>query len=192
MIDTYGTYATGHVWLGIDPGVTTGVALLDEKGVVLNTFNLHSATVKDDLDEMIRRIHRSGMVINVVKEKIARVGGGELARTLEGVVHDVQEVVVDVYDLPMHEVTPGEWKSSRVAKTLRPTLDKKLSAHEKDAICMAAYVLDKGVKPQRALKVGHWGRKRLEDTPDRVRHRIYDAKRRAKRKAARDAQRSNG
>jgi hypothetical protein len=186
MIEGYGTFSTDHVWLGIDPGVTTGIAILDDNGELVGTTQLHAETVGEDLDELIRKIHRADRTIAVVREKIARVGSGALAQTLDQVLRDIHEVVIEVYDLPTHEVTPGEWKPSRVAKQLRPELDKKLSAHEKDAACMAAYIRAKGTRPNaNAQSHKHGGRPRLEDTPKRVAQRIRDEKRREKRRADR-------
>lgn len=181
MIEGYGTFATGHVWLGIDPGVTTGVAVLDDDGNLVGHANLHHETVKEDLDELVRMVHRSYRTIDVVQERLARVGTGKLASVLARVEHDIHEVVIDIYELPKHEVTPGEWKPSRAAKAYRPGLPSELSTHEKDAACMARYVVEKGLRGV-SPKARRRGRPRLEDTPQRIKQREKDAKRRAKRR----------
>lgn len=182
MIEGYGTFATGHVWLGIDPGLTTGVAILSDEGVLIGSANLHHETVGEDLDELIRRVHRGAHTIDVVQERLPRVGNGSLANTIAAVQQAIYEVTVDIYELPKHEVLPGEWKPSRVAKTFRPTLSKSMSAHEKDAACMTKYVIERGPVKAKPLAVRRGGRKRLEDTPQRISQRRRDEKRRLKRK----------
>jgi hypothetical protein len=71
---------------------------------------------------------------------------GPLGTKLEAVRRDIAEIVVETYEIPVTPCAPGEWKPSRVAKTTKvPGRWKKspLMTHQKDAIRMGRYVIDK-------------------------------------------------
>jgi predicted RNase H-like nuclease (RuvC/YqgF family) len=142
MIDSYGVNNEYHAWLGIDPGVTTGWALVADDEKVLGHGTLDEDSVKSGLDRLIRGVHGSSRTLTVVVEKMPAAGKmSELASRLERVRRDVSEVVVDVYDLPVQVIPPGEWKTSRVAKT-SGRLDAR-TQHERDAITMTRYAIQK-------------------------------------------------
>jgi hypothetical protein len=146
MIDSYGSNSEYHSWLGIDPGVTTGWALVADDGAILGHGTLKPDEVSAGLDKIVRGMHRTGHAITVVVEKMPATGGmGHLASTLERVRQDVREVVSDVFDLPVLQVPPGEWKPSRVARAnaWKRNGDVRLSTHESDAIRMTLYTIDR-------------------------------------------------
>lgn len=143
MIETYGVNNEDHVWLGIDPGVTTGWALVADDGKVLGTGDLVPENIEFGLDKIVRGLHRTSRTITVVIERIPRTGGmGGLARKMEEVLTAIHEVIDEVYDLPVIQVAPGEWKQSRVAAQ-ELGWERGVSQHQKDAAVMARYVADK-------------------------------------------------
>lgn len=142
----YGAHADKHAWLGIDPGVTTGWALVTDDGKVAGSGNLPENQVKQTLDTLIRAAHGEGYALTAVIERVPRAGGaGRLAHRLDFVVGEVNEVVRETYDLPTVDVMPGAWKTSRVARMMkRPrSRDQKVTQHQWDAIRMTCYVIDR-------------------------------------------------
>jgi predicted RNase H-like nuclease (RuvC/YqgF family) len=147
MDDTYGAYGAQRVWLGIDPGVTTGWALVaHDTGKVLGSGNFSEDDIFAGLDTLVRSMHRGGYVLSVVVERMPATGGmGSLADRLDYVKRAVRMVVAETYDLPVTTIPPGEWKPSRVARTTKFTKTPKRgrTPHERDAIRMALYAIDK-------------------------------------------------
>ena len=132
-----------HVWLSIDPGITTGFAVLDDSGEVLATSIWGTGELKDSLDALVRYLFTAGYAIDAVIEKMPSTGGvGPLALKLEQVRQTITSVISGVYEIPTHHIAPGTWKPSRVARTTQ--LPKKwsgesLTTHQKDAIRMGRY-----------------------------------------------------
>lgn len=140
-IDSYGVNGRERVWIGVDPGITTGWCLLTDEGKVLGRGVFVEENLKDGLDQLVRGVHRSARKIEVVVEQMPGAGRmGDLNRRLERVRGVVDEVLVEVYDLPVTYIPPGEWKTSRVAQLASPPGDTQ---HEKDAIVMTAYAIAK-------------------------------------------------
>ena len=141
----YGAHGTHRVWLGIDPGVTTGWAMIEDNGHVLGSGNLVEDELRRGLDTLIRFAHNEGHVITAVVERVPRSGVGRLSQRLGFVNGVVRELVRETYELETHEVMPGEWKPSRVARTTtfydQPKAGR--TAHERDAIRMTLYTMDR-------------------------------------------------
>lgn len=143
MIETYGVNATRHAWLGIDPGVTTGWALLEDDGALVAAGDAPDDAVARTIDEVIRMAHRLEYALDVVIEKMPGAGKmGHLASRLEVTRQEIRRVVIDVFDLPVMVVPPGEWKPSRVGRQKREW-KRGTSQHQKDATTMALYVIDR-------------------------------------------------
>lgn len=141
MIDSYGVNGEQHVWLGIDPGLTTGWALVADDAKILGTGTFTEDGLFEGLDKIIRGGHRSGRTMTVVIEKMPGTGGmSDLAQRLERVRQIITELVEEVYDLPTTVIPPGEWKTSRIAKLAKP---KAKTQHERDAAVMTAYAISK-------------------------------------------------
>lgn len=143
-LDGYGHYGDKSVWLGVDPGVTTGVAFVREAdGQVIGSANLKPDEVAEKLDETIRRFHRAGYTIHCVVENMPRYGRmSPLSATLETVRSAILDVLQATFGLDVYRVAPGEWKPSRVARTTKLKRGH-YSAHERDAIRMALYAMDR-------------------------------------------------
>jgi phenylpyruvate tautomerase PptA (4-oxalocrotonate tautomerase family) len=135
------------VWLCLDPGITTGMVVIDADGELRATTVWGTAEVKDSLDTMIRALHLSGYKIIVVIEKMPPGSYGQLASKLEAVRRDISVVVEETYELPVVYIAPGEWKPSRMAKTVNIKgwrfNGTPMMTHQKDAFRMGRYYLDK-------------------------------------------------
>jgi hypothetical protein len=132
-------------WLCIDPGITTGWALLDEHGELLGTSVWGTAELKTSLDAVIRTANLAGMTLKVVIERMPPGSLGMLEQKLAAVRRDIDSVIRDTYELPIHEVLPGTWKPSRIARTTTfPSSwqGTPLMVHQKDAIKMGRYFID--------------------------------------------------
>lgn len=141
MDTSYGINGPREAVIGIDPGITTGWAVIED-GEEKGSGNLGVDEVKPILDTLVRALHRDGMKLSVVVERMPASGGmSERARQLERVRADIREVI-DTYELPTVEIAPGEWKTSRVARTTALKRGR-YSPHQRDAIRMALYHADK-------------------------------------------------
>lgn len=132
--------------LAIDPGIGTGWAIVAE-GAILGTGVLTPEEVETHLDAIIRGMHRAGYSLIVVVERMPAIGKlGSLAGRLNQVLFSIRKVVEQTFELTIHEVAPGEWKPSRVSRKTRVPLTfggKKLVTHQRDAIRMALYFVEK-------------------------------------------------
>lgn len=135
------------VILGVDPGLTTGWAVIDEVGQILGTGNAAPEDVEEVLDEIIRLAHRNKHVVEVVVERGPLNATGDLSRRLRSVVASIQRVV-DTYEITAHTILPGVWKTSAVgiAPLLEEVNGRKMSPHERDATKMARYHLSRRQK----------------------------------------------
>ena len=136
-----------QAFICIDPGITTGMAVIsDPDGYLIATTNWTPDNVEYSLDTLIRALHLEGFQLTAVVEQMPHVGkNSPLERDLERVRRSIMNVL-DIYDILTLTVTPGEWKPSRVAKAavLPETWEgKPLTAHQKDAIRMGCYRLEK-------------------------------------------------
>jgi hypothetical protein len=132
-------------WLCIDPGVTTGWALLDEAGDILGTSVWGTGELKVSLDAVIRTAHLSGMTLRVVIERMPPGKLGLLEQKLAAVQRDIDGIVRETYELEVIEVLPGTWKPSRVARTTdvpKEWQGTPLLIHQKDAIRMGRYAME--------------------------------------------------
>lgn len=132
----------------LDPGVTTGWAVVNKKnGVVLGMGNLSPEELGCGLDLIVRSFHRQGYVIHPVVEQVPSVRGttGQLATTLAFVNRTIDHWLEDIFDLNVSYVPPGTWKNSRVAITSEaPKLWNGVatSQHMRDAYLLGVYTLE--------------------------------------------------
>lgn len=144
MIDGYGHYGDRKVWLGVDPGITTGVAFVrEDDGEVIGTANLKPEELEAKLDDTIRRFHRAGYTIRCVVENMPRVGRmSPMSGRLERVRSAILDTLQSTYSLDVFRVAPGEWKTSRVARTTKLKRGQ-YTPHVRDAIRMALYAMSR-------------------------------------------------
>lgn len=136
-----------RVWLCLDPGITTGMALIDADGELRASTVWGTHEVKESLDALVRALHLSGYTITVVIERMPPGSYGQLAAKLEAVRRDISMIVDETYELPSVLIPPSEWKPSRVAKTVTVRgwrfAGTPMMTHQKDAFRMGRYYLDK-------------------------------------------------
>ena len=132
------------VLLAIDPGVTTGWAILAKDLTIIGMGDLSPEELGCGLDLLIRAMHRLGMTVVPVVEDVPLAKGtkGTLSRTLEFVNRTVDHWLVDVFELPVVYVPPSRWKTSRVVKkkdVVKEWNGHKTSQHMRDAYMLACY-----------------------------------------------------
>ena len=131
--------------LSLDPGVTTGWALLRRRDkAVVGCGNLGVLDVGPCIDRLVRCSYRGGNKVEAVVERMPTPTGGELATQLDFVRRTIDHWLHEVFEVPTEYVLPGTWKTSRVAATIElpPVWDgTALTTHQKDAITMGQYVL---------------------------------------------------
>jgi hypothetical protein len=135
------------VWLCLDPGITTGMAVLDDAGELRASTVWGTGEIADNLDAIIRGLHISGYGVHVVIEKMPPGSYGSLAAKLEDVRRVIYSIVQDTYELPITAISPGEWKPSRAAKTAVVKswrfAGTPMMTHQRDAFKMGRYAIDK-------------------------------------------------
>jgi hypothetical protein len=145
--------------LALDPGLTTGFAILDDNGAVMGCGNLDVAVLHEGLDQVIRTVNRTGHEMEVVVERIAVGRQGKLQLSLSYVLVTIDHLI-SLYGLTRHDYTPGTWKTSAIARLdvgyIRPD-GKTLTPHERDAIGLGRYRIRKRgkehVPPPRLEKI---------------------------------------
>ena len=135
-----------HAWLCLDPGITTGWAVLDDQGQIMATSVWGTGELKTSLDLLIRQAFTSAYTLDAIIEKMPNTGRmGLLGQKLEKVRRDIMDIVENIYEIPVTFVLPGTWKPSRVARTTKvPGRFNKtpLMTHQRDAVKMGRYVID--------------------------------------------------
>lgn len=120
--------------LSLDPGVTTGWAVLEDDGAVRDTGNWRPEDLKEGLEGIVLK----WVPDDVVVEVFPLAASGQLATTLREVVATITEVLTD-YTLAVDRVTPGVWKTSSVEPSPKAIDGEKLTPHQRDAIRMGRY-----------------------------------------------------
>lgn len=123
--------------LALDPGVTTGWAVLGPSAIH-DTGNL----LPEDLQSGLRYVFEKWAPSEVVVEVFPLAASGRLATILREVVATINEVVND-YGRTWHPVTPGVWKTSSIEQSPRSFEGQKLTPHQRDAIRMGRYHLNR-------------------------------------------------
>lgn len=144
-----------HAWLALDPGLTTGWALVEDDGTWHGSGNLSHVTLAKQLDTIVRSSHGAGYWLTVVVEDQPRVGQmSRLGKDLRDVWETIGAVVVETYELPIRVVTPGVWKPSREARLAvlpRKWNGRTLTPHQRDAMRMGIFAIEhfeKGEPPR--------------------------------------------
>lgn len=114
------------VVISLDPGVTTGYAVLDLDRGRLELGDLPF----EDLEEKLRYLKETYPEASVVAEVVVDSYRNRELRPLGVTISKVFEQV--------DWLTPGEWKNSFVANIYNPDVDNK---HQRDALCIGAYYL---------------------------------------------------
>ena len=135
-----------HAWLCLDPGITTGWAVLDDEGSIMATSVWGTGELKTSLDLLIRQAFTSAYTLDAVIEKMPNTGRmGLLGQKLEKVRREIMDIIETTYEIPVTMVLPGTWKPSRVARITKVPgrfMKTPLMTHQRDAIRMGRYVID--------------------------------------------------
>lgn len=129
--------------LGIDPGKTTGWAVLDHAGLLWDSGVWKLEDVLDGIDWVIRGVNRTGEDLEICQEVLAKGRDGELANDLRYVQVALTRIIEGTYDVSRTFVLPGTWKNHR--STQNPSLHfdseewKEFSVHTRDAIMLARW-----------------------------------------------------
>jgi hypothetical protein len=146
--------------LAVDPGITTGWALVSDKGTIIGVGDLSEMDLGDALDALIRLTHSHNQHVEAIVERIPHTGGnGQLSLRLE-IVRRTVERVLETYEVRTTHVLPASWKTSRTARTFKLPQGyedywhgaPELSPHMRDAIVMAFYYLRPGPMLRAAKK----------------------------------------
>jgi predicted RNase H-like nuclease (RuvC/YqgF family) len=117
------------VILSFDPGGTTGVAVVGEKGNIIRTEALNA----DQIVGHAERLHRKyeSAVVVIERGPVWR-SDSPLTRNVEGKLRQIFPNAA--------LVTPNKWKGHPTARC-----DEKLpTRHQRDAVCLARWFLSKG------------------------------------------------
>lgn len=129
--------------LGIDPGKTTGWAVLDHHGDLWDSGEWSIDDVLDGIDWVIRGVNRTGEELEIVQEVLAKGRDGALANDLRYVQTALTRIIDDTYDVSRIFVLPGTWKNSNVVARLSTLFDDEvwgdMSKHTRDAATMAVW-----------------------------------------------------
>lgn len=116
------------MYLAIDPGVTTGVALIDEEGTVVDTWAIRDVA---SIEYVLVTVHDDYPSTQVIAEAPPQYAGHYRSHT-----QDV-EMVVKRHFPDVEWVPPGQWKGHPAT---RPTSELRgLTQHEKDAVGLARW-----------------------------------------------------
>lgn len=127
--------------LAIDPGGTTGYAVIDERDRIIKTGNLEPADLRRDI------INLMALASHVVVEVFPVNAHGRLHVVLRQVVNDV-ESACDSLGIEPTRVTPGVWKTSSIPASPKAINGRRLSAHERDAIRMGRWMIRRYLRDQ--------------------------------------------
>jgi hypothetical protein len=122
--------------LGIDPGVTTGWAVLDHHGEVWDTGEWTLDTILDGIDWVIRGVNRTGEELEACQEILADRSAGQLDAELKYVQAALERVIVGTYDVHRTFVLPGTWKPHRSVIDVDEVSPSK---HVMDAVKIATW-----------------------------------------------------
>ena len=98
------------------------------------------------LDTIVRAHQLAGHRVEAVVEKTPTPTSGALAVELDYVRRTVIHWLIEIFELPTEYVLPGTWKTSRAAVTAAlpaEWLGRPLSTHQRDAISLAYYVIER-------------------------------------------------
>lgn len=155
-----------RVWVCLDPGISTGMAVLDDEGELRASTTWGTEELSLSLDTLIRGLHLSDYAVEVVIEKMPPGSYGALASKLEEVRRRIDFLVRETYEVPVTDIAPGEWKPSRVAKTAKVKgwrfNGTPMTTHQKDAFRMGRYAIDKRKRTMEKLRLEGWAKAERE------------------------------
>ena len=125
------------ILLSLDPGVTTGWAVLGRYDIY-DCGNLLDEDLRVSLIGVIEKWAPSEAVV----ELFPLSAQGQLATTLRHVVYTIEELLLD-YGIPTTGYAPGQWKTSSAPKSPDTWDGTRTTTHQRDAIRMGKYHLSR-------------------------------------------------
>lgn len=123
--------------ISFDPGLSTGICVLDDRLQILRLQTLSS----DDLFESLEKIVDLERPDRAVMERLPVYMSSSLVTILEFIRRYLKEDQSLVSKSVLISVSPGEWKP--IAKSRKWSVGIGSDQHQKDAYCIARYVLEK-------------------------------------------------
>jgi hypothetical protein len=108
--------------LAFDPGVSTGIAILEEDGSVVNTY---VRSFDEMSDEFITGLS------NIYKDAAAVAEQGPLTGNYRPLTQTIEERLRKAFP-KIEWVTPGQWKGHPAARSAQAL--PRLTQHERDAV----------------------------------------------------------
>jgi crossover junction endodeoxyribonuclease RuvC len=96
--------------LGIDPGVTGGIALFCPADNSIVATDIPTVDHDVDVDELARYVRSLAPTMAVIERASARPGQGVSSTFRYGTAYGGLRAVVALLCIPSHLVTPGKWK----------------------------------------------------------------------------------
>lgn len=113
--------------LAFDPGVTTGIAVLENDGTVLETY----AASLDEAEIIIPNLANAHEDPSVVIEAPPAMGGN-----YRPITQRIEELLRRHFP-DARWTNPGQWKGTPASRT---PVEKKLTQHEKDAVHLGRWL----------------------------------------------------
>jgi hypothetical protein len=95
--------------LGVDPGVTGGIAFLLPSGVII-AEDIPTAGGEVDVDALVRRVREINPGFAVIERAGAMPKQGVSSTFKYGMAYGALRTVVALCNIPYQLVTPGKWK----------------------------------------------------------------------------------
>ena len=95
--------------LGVDPGITGGIAFLFANRVVAE--DIPTAGGEVDVDTLVRRVREMQPALAIIERANAMPKQGVASTFKYGVAYGALRTVVALCNIPYRLVTPGKWKN---------------------------------------------------------------------------------
>lgn len=154
-----------HVYVGIDPGASGGIAMLSTDGIV-ELFEKMPATDADKL-VLLRRWNAYGHSVSAVLEYVRAMPAQGVSSSFKfGANYGSLRMALAAVEIPYVEATPGSWQralqclskgdkniTKGMAQQLFPGIASKITHATADAILIAEYARRLGLS-RAVVKVG--------------------------------------
>lgn len=113
-----------------DPGVSTGAAVLEDDGTVVDSWTLHEV---GEVERKVRHLHGAYPDADVVVEQPPLLGGNYRPHTQQ-----IEAAISGAFS-EITWVSPGQWKGHPAARSDSSMRGK--TQHEKDAVSLGRWFL---------------------------------------------------
>ena len=103
--------------LGVDPGITGGIAFLFANRVVAE--DIPTAGGEVDVDTLVRRVREMQPALAIIERANAMPKQGVASTFKYGVAYGALRTVVALCNIPYRLVTPGKWKTTSASTATR-------------------------------------------------------------------------